>query len=128
MPVTVTHDIYGRRLCIECREPGTYARGLCPKCYHRDRQRRHRMLCICANLASRFSHHDETFSITHGLAGCANNRLLGLRKRVRKCAVRWAVATGRRRCAMAAFPRTFLKPRRRIRGHADDRVVRQGGC
>jgi len=48
MPVTVTHDIYGRRLCIECREPGTYARGLCEKCYNRDRQRRHHMLCTCA--------------------------------------------------------------------------------
>jgi hypothetical protein len=54
MPVTVTHDIYGRRLCIECREPGTYARGLCPKCYHRDRQRRHRMLCTCASCGVSF--------------------------------------------------------------------------
>jgi hypothetical protein len=41
---TVTHDIYGRRLCIECREPGTYARGLCAKCYKREHQHRHRML------------------------------------------------------------------------------------
>ena len=54
MPVTVTHDIYGRRLCIECSEPGTYARGLCAKCYTRDRQRRHQMLCTCANCGVSF--------------------------------------------------------------------------
>jgi hypothetical protein len=28
MPVTVTHDIYGRRLCVECREPGTPLRKM----------------------------------------------------------------------------------------------------
>jgi len=39
----------GRRLCVECREPGLYARGLCLTCYMRDRRRRARMkLCTCA--------------------------------------------------------------------------------
>jgi hypothetical protein len=54
MLATVTHDIYGRRLCIECREPGTYARGLCEKCYKRDRQRRHQELCFCARCGVSF--------------------------------------------------------------------------
>jgi hypothetical protein len=54
MPVTITHDIHGRRLCVECREPGTYARGLCAKCYNRDRQRRRQMLCTCASCGVSF--------------------------------------------------------------------------
>jgi hypothetical protein len=53
-PVAVIHDIYGQRLCVECREPGTYARGLCTKCYKRDRQRRHRVICTCAGCGVSF--------------------------------------------------------------------------
>ena len=32
--VTVIHDRYGRRLCIGCHEPGTYAHGFCAKMLH----------------------------------------------------------------------------------------------
>jgi hypothetical protein len=37
---TLTHDDAGRRVCVECREVGIYARGLCLSCYMRDRRRR----------------------------------------------------------------------------------------
>jgi hypothetical protein len=37
---TPTADSPGPRVCIECREPGVYARGLCLSCYMRDRRRR----------------------------------------------------------------------------------------
>ena len=39
-PTTRSHDSAGRRVCVECAEPGTYARGLCLSCYMRDRRRR----------------------------------------------------------------------------------------
>jgi hypothetical protein len=52
--VAVIHDSYGRRLCIECHEPGTYAHGFCAKCYMRDYRRRHRMVCTCAICGARF--------------------------------------------------------------------------
>jgi hypothetical protein len=45
-------------------------------------------------VASRFSHHDETFSIVHGLADCAHATLLSLRKKVRNARFRGALATG----------------------------------
>jgi hypothetical protein len=54
MPVTVIHNNYGQRLCIECREPGTYAHGLCAKCYMRDYRRRLWMLCTCASCGVSF--------------------------------------------------------------------------
>jgi hypothetical protein len=54
MTLTVTHDNYGRRLCIECHELGTYAHGFCAKCYMRDYRRRHRMVCTCAICGARF--------------------------------------------------------------------------
>jgi hypothetical protein len=39
-------DSEGRRLCVECKTPGIYARGLCLNCYMRDRQRQRPRLCI----------------------------------------------------------------------------------
>jgi hypothetical protein len=33
-------DRAGPRVCVECREPGIYARSLCLSCYMRDRRRR----------------------------------------------------------------------------------------
>jgi hypothetical protein len=62
--ITVIHDIYGRRLCVECHEPGTYARGLCAKCYMQNYRRRHRMkVCICASCGVSFqsSHRDALY-------------------------------------------------------------------
>jgi hypothetical protein len=40
--LTLVDGSEGQRLCIECKAPGTYARGLCLNCYMRERQRRHR--------------------------------------------------------------------------------------
>jgi NMD protein affecting ribosome stability and mRNA decay len=39
---TPVADSDGRRLCVECKTPSVYARGLCLNCYMRDRQRLHR--------------------------------------------------------------------------------------
>jgi hypothetical protein len=39
---TLVADSEGQRLCVECKAPGIYARGLCLNCYMRDRQRLHR--------------------------------------------------------------------------------------
>jgi hypothetical protein len=39
---TLVGDSEGQRLCVECKAPGIYARGLCVNCYMRDRQRLHR--------------------------------------------------------------------------------------
>jgi hypothetical protein len=40
-------DGAGQRFCIECKAPGTYARGLCLNCYKRDRQHRQRQrFCV----------------------------------------------------------------------------------
>jgi hypothetical protein len=50
--VTVIHDSYGRRLCIECHEPGTYSHGLCAKCYMY--RRRHPKLFTCAGCSVLF--------------------------------------------------------------------------
>ena len=52
---TFIDDGQGRRLCVECREPGVYARGLCLNCYMRDRRRRTRMkFCTCAICGASF--------------------------------------------------------------------------
>lgn len=45
----------GRRVCVECREPGIYALGRCLSCYMRDRRRRNRMkLGTCAMCGASF--------------------------------------------------------------------------
>jgi hypothetical protein len=49
---TPTQDSAGRRVCVECREPGIYARGLCLSCYMRDRRRR-TLRCIDDNAGPR---------------------------------------------------------------------------
>jgi ribosomal protein L32 len=41
----LTHDSAGPRVCVECLQPGVYARGLCLSCYMRDRRRR-TLTCI----------------------------------------------------------------------------------
>jgi hypothetical protein len=38
--VTLVHDSCGQRVCREWREPGTYAHGLCAKCYMKHHGRR----------------------------------------------------------------------------------------
>jgi NMD protein affecting ribosome stability and mRNA decay len=44
---TLVDGSEGQRLCVECKAPGTYARGLCLNCYMRERQRRHRQrFCV----------------------------------------------------------------------------------
>jgi hypothetical protein len=48
----LTHDSAGRRVCVECREPGIYARGLCLSCYMRDRRRR-TLTCIDGSVSPR---------------------------------------------------------------------------
>jgi len=61
---TITHDSYGRPLCIECGGPGMYARGLCGKCYVKNRRRRHRMkVCTCASCGVSFQspHRDALY-------------------------------------------------------------------
>jgi hypothetical protein len=41
----LAHDSAGRHVCVECRRPGIYARGLCLSCYMRDHRRR-TLACI----------------------------------------------------------------------------------
>jgi predicted nucleic acid-binding Zn-ribbon protein len=44
---TSVDDSKSQRLCVECKAPGTYARGLCLNCYMRERQRRYRQhFCV----------------------------------------------------------------------------------
>jgi hypothetical protein len=47
---TLIGDTEGQQLCVECKAPRIYARGLCVNCYMRgymrDRQRQRRRLCV----------------------------------------------------------------------------------
>jgi hypothetical protein len=53
---TVLESLTGQRLCVECKAPGIYARGLCLNCYMRDRQRLHReRFCVECGVQSVYS-------------------------------------------------------------------------
>jgi hypothetical protein len=61
--ITITHDSYGRRLCIECREPGMYAHGLCERCYVKSRRCPRMKACTCASCGVSFQspHRDALY-------------------------------------------------------------------
>jgi hypothetical protein len=53
---TLIDESEGQRLCVECKAPGIYARGLCLNCYMRDRQRLHReRFCVECGAQSVYS-------------------------------------------------------------------------
>jgi hypothetical protein len=54
-------------------------------------------------MASRFSHHDATLSVAHGLAECAHAMLLSLQKKVRD-------APAPRGAGVAAGPQSYGRP------------------
>jgi hypothetical protein len=68
-PAKFIDDSEGWRLCIECREPGIYARGLCLSCYMRDRRRRNRMkvgACVMCGVSFESARRDALYCS----AGC----------------------------------------------------------
>ena len=66
---TSIDDREGRRLCVECGEPGVYALGRCLSCYMRDRRRRNRMKvgsCVMCGVAFQSARRDALYCS----AGC----------------------------------------------------------
>jgi hypothetical protein len=110
---TLIGNTEGQQLCVECKAPRIYARGLCVNCYMRgymrDRQRQRRLLCVecgepgtysrglCRNCYVLDRQHRQRFCVECGAPGiyarslCQNCYMRDLRRdhriKRRACAV-----------------------------------------
>jgi hypothetical protein len=98
----LTHDSTGRRVCVECRQLGIYARGLCLSCYMRDRRRR-ALTCIDGSAGPRLCVECEEPRI-YARSLCQNcymrDRRRHRRLKLRPCAVCGASFQSARRDAL----------------------------